>query len=181
MLDCETEVGKVFIKSEDETADFLDKYLLGDKYSLVKFDRKTSSADRIAVLNDKKNGFIRKKSALLEIKSRQQKRITFERSFNNSYLISEHKILSNIDYAKSWKIPFFVFVNLMNDDYILRIKVSDNDGNIVAPHTIEKRQTQNTCNGGLKTDTVYLFDIVTPHAYFISKSNTISNFKINTL
>ena len=174
MLDCETERGRVFIKSEDETSDFLDKYLLGEKYSLIKFANKTSSGDRIAVCG-------KSKKALMEIKSRQQNRITFEKTFNNSYLISEHKIKRNIHDAKSWKIPFFVFVNLMNDDYILRIKVSDEKGNIIAPYRLETLETQNTCNGGLKTDTVFLFDIVRPHAYWISKSGVINKSKINSL
>tara|TARA_R100000808_G_scaffold2055_1_gene8723 strand:+ start:8073 stop:8582 length:510 start_codon:yes stop_codon:yes gene_type:complete len=165
MLDCHTPKGKIYIRSESETADFIEKNFLAIKnVRLQKFDDDASRADRLAI------SAVNKELALLEIKSRNLNKKTLETAFNNEYLISQEKVDINISRAKKSKIPFLIFVNLMEDDYILRIKISDHEGNITAPHRRVTKTTQRTCNGGTKEDSVYLFGIHPPHAYFISKS-----------
>jgi len=166
MLDCLTEKGQKFIQCENWTADFLEeKYLQPKNQRFQKFKYLWSSADRFLISNRTK-----KKLALIEIKCRQTTKDSYEKYFDNKYLISTHKVDANLKDSKKYGIPFFLFVNLMKDDYLIRIQISDNQGNLIAPHDLDTRQTQATCNGNTKTDMVYLFHLEKPYAYFISKS-----------
>lgn len=152
MLDCETPKGKRYIHYESLTAQWIEDRSRG-KTKLVKFDELTSSADRFAV-----SPISGAKQALIEIKARNMKKDTFVNQFNSEYMISTHKVNKCKNIAEKYEIPFFVFVNMIKDNYILRIKAIDKNGNF-SQHRIENRQTQNTCNGGTKYDEVYLFKV----------------------
>jgi len=96
---------------------------------------------------------------LLEIKSRNMT-LNQLRNWGNEYLISEDKINKCQKISIKYKIPFFVFVNLIDDKFILRLKVLNNKGEFVIPHRIEyDKETQSTCNGGTKLDNVYMLKV----------------------
>ena len=160
MLDCQTKKGKRYIHYENLTAEWIEDRSQG-KTKLVKFDALTSCADRFAVSTT--SGA---KQALIEIKARNMNKDTFVNQFNSEYMISTHKVYKCKSIAEKHKIPFFIFVNLIKDNYILRIKAIDKNGNF-SDHRIENRQTQNTCNGGTKYDDVFLFKV--PTEMIISK------------
>ena len=152
MLDCQTEKGKVYISHEDWTANWIEERAKG-KTKLRKFKELTSRADRLAY------SISGAKQALLEIKSRNMT-LNQLNNWGNEYLISEHKINKCQKISIKYKIPFFVFVNLIDDKYILRLKVLNNKGEFVIPYRIEyDKETQDTCNGGTKLDNVYMLKV----------------------
>ena len=156
MLDCQTKKGQGYIRHENWTSSWIESRAQG-KTKLVEFDSLTSSADRFAISN---SGL---KQALIEIKARNMNKDTFVNRFKSEYMISEDKINRCRKISIEYKIPFFVFVNMIEDDFVLRIKVFNKDGDFVCPHRIENRRTQSTCNGGTKYDNVYLFQVA-PHS-----------------
>jgi len=152
MLDCQTEKGKVYISHENWTADWIEDRAKG-KTKLHEFNELTSRGDRLAC------SISGVKQALLEIKSRNMT-LNQLNNWGNGYLISEGKINACQRLSVKYKIPFFVFVNLINDKYILRLKVLNNKGEFVIPYRIEyDKETQSTCNGGTKFDNVYMLKV----------------------
>ena len=164
MLDCQTPKGQIYIKSENFVADKIEELSEG-KAKLIKFKELTSSADRFAV-----STISNKKIALIEIKSRNLTKEKLEKDYNSEYIISADKINRCLKISVENKIPFFIFVNLMQDEYILRMKIANAQGEIVIPHRIANKTTQATCNGGSKVDSLYHFKTIPPCAYFINKS-----------
>lgn len=164
MLDCQTPKGQIYIKSENFVADKIQELSEG-KAKLIKFRALTSSADRFAV-----STITGRRIALIEIKSRNLTRAKLEQDYNSEYIISADKINRCLEISTKHEIPFFIFVNLMQDEYILRMKIANAQGEIVIPHRIAKKTTQATCNGGSKVDSLYHFKTIPPCAYFISKS-----------
>lgn len=160
MLDCQTRRGKHYISYENWTAEWIENRSEG-KTKLVKFDELTSSADRYAIST--KSGA---KQALIEIKARNMDKSTFVNQFKSEYMISADKVNRCKKIAQEHKIPFFIFVNMIKDDYIIRIKAIDKNG-VFCEHRIENRTTQSTCNGGTKYDNVFLFRV--PNEMIISK------------
>ena len=94
-----------------------------------------------------------------------------ELSEGKAKLIKFKELTSSADrFAVSTIIPFFIFVNLMPDEYILRMKIANAQGEVIIPHRIANKTTQATCNGGSKVDSLYHFKTIPPCAYFINKS-----------
>ncbi len=149
MLDCQTEKGQVYISHENWTANWIEDRANG-KTKLRKFKELTSRADRVAF------SISGAKQALIEIKARNMT-LNQLNNWGNEYMISEDKINKCQKLSVKYKIPFFVFVNLIDDKYILRLKVLNNKGEFVIPYRIEyDKETQSTCNGGKKFDNVYM-------------------------
>lgn len=157
MLDCHTKKGKKYIEHENWTARWIELKSKG-KTELIslsslhpEYDRYSSVADRFAI---SESGA---KQALIEIKARNMTLDTFTKSFNSEYMISVRKINECKKIAVKYKIPFFVFVNMIQDKYILKFKVLNRDGSFSIGHRIEKsKRTQSTCNGNSKLDDVYM-------------------------
>lgn len=156
MLDCQTEKGKIYIAHEDWTARWVEDHAKG-KTELIglsslhpEYATDSCHADRFAI------GQSGQKQALIEIKARNMTLNTFVNSFQSEYLISVDKINECKKIALKFKIPFFVFVNLIDDKYILKLKVLNKNGEFVIGHRIVRDfRTQKTCNGGSKLDDVY--------------------------
>ena len=152
MLDCLTEKGKGYIAHENWTANWIEERAKG-KTKLRRFKDLTSRADRVAF------SISGAKQALIEIKARNMTLNTYLKFFKSTYMISEDKINKCQKLSVKYKIPFFVFVNMIDDNYILRIKVLNKKGEFVIPYQIEyDKETQSTCNGGTKFDNVYMLE-----------------------
>lgn len=105
---------------------------------------------------------------LTEVKSRDSfgKNSSLEFTWNNllskykgEYMISKSKIDENVSVAKFFGVPFYLIVNFMIENKLLFIPISDAEGKMIVTHREEKRTTQSTSNGGVKSDFVYQLDV----------------------
>ena len=151
MLDCDTALGKTFIKNENKVADILSSkygYILA-KYSDTESGKSVSN-DRL-ILKEVNGSPILK--GIAEIKSRKTaggKRFDYDYLQKaGTYLISNHKIVDGQKLSALLKVPYLVIVDLMQDSWILSWKITDSNGEFLFDFQVEQTKTQDNCNGGV--------------------------------
>lgn len=137
MLDSETLKGQVFMINQMAIQDLLTK----KGYTIIN-SQKTSSFD--IYICRPINGTITC-VGIAEIKSRRfagNQKLTVEYIKENGYLISKDKIVKGLSISKMLDVPYYVIVNLMDDNITLFWKIDSLN--------LETRKswTKKTCNGG---------------------------------
>jgi hypothetical protein len=64
----------------------------------------------------------------------------------DGYLITESKILNLYKQSKEKRIQSFIFLHIPHDKVIVRINISNKNGDALAKYTSQKTETYNTCN-----------------------------------
>lgn len=163
MLDCDTPLGKVYIDEQYKTQ----KLLEARGYTIVNTPSKDHTSDiMLAKPIDGKLTLY----GLAEIKSRRNAgEVIIDRGYvkKNGYLVTFNKIKYGSMASAFYKVPFFLIVNLLNDNVILIWQITDHVGNYTIDFKTIDTKTQKTCNGGeivrrnafLPYDTNYLTEI----------------------
>jgi hypothetical protein len=103
------------------------------------------------------DGFLEYQGVLkcgFEIKSRND---TLERLYQyGTLIVSYDKIEQSREVCRALNMPFIVILYSIPDHAIRYWKVSDHRGKLYHPYQTETKWTQATCNGGKKSDKVYL-------------------------
>jgi len=154
-LDCETEKGAYFIDKQYSTTN-----ILKNKYPSLIFKHrklKTAGEDCYVYHNNKL-------SAVSEIKCRpyinRDKKIPFtfeilKNRYKNEYLITAEKLYHLQSISKARGIPSFVFFDLPSESCIVRLKITDSNGEFVTTFEERETMTKYSCNDE-KGDTVRL-------------------------
>ena len=151
MLDCDTALGKTFIRNENKVANILsEKY----GYTLAKYSDsqsgKSVSNDRLILIEINGTPILQ---GIAEIKSRRTaggKKFDYDYLKDaGTYLISHHKIVDGQKLSSLLKVPYLVIVDLMEDSWILSWKITDSTGKFIFDFQVEQTKTQDTCNGGV--------------------------------
>lgn len=144
-LDCQTPVGRTFLRHEDETVRRVAELF---NCTPVRLGGLATSTDRLFMRQDQLVG-------VAEIKTRQMGLHDLERF--GSYLITEKKLLDGAALSKQLHIPYAVVVRLLRDDTIVCWRVTDATGQPVLRWQTQRTETQRSCNGGTALrDNAYL-------------------------
>ena len=159
-LDSEWGRGPRYKEAELKSLEFIKGQPLWEKMTCV-VAANHSRTDGLWTLNNRLK-------FLTEVKSRDSfgKNSSLEFTWNNllskykgEYMISKSKIDENVSVAKFFGVPFYLIVNFMIENKLLFIPISDAEGKMIVAHREEKRTTQSTSNGGVKSDLVYQLDV----------------------
>lgn len=146
MLDCETELGKLFIEEQYRTQDRLAEF----GFVVINTPGKVGRAD--VMLAKQVDGRL-EMYGLAEIKSRLMagnKPITRQYLRDNGgYLISNSKLKFGQQASTMYNIPFFVIVSIMEENVILIWKITDSSGAYTEEHETKQTSTKSTVNGGV--------------------------------
>ena len=143
-LDCETKEGKKFIKHENFVKDFLEK-----KYNIkIKSPKwKDAADDGIMMRDDKIVGVFETKTRVYWSRdSKTPYTLNNLKNDRDGYLITESKILNLYKQSKEKRIQSFIFLHIPHDKVIVRINISNKNGDALAKYTSQKTETYNTCN-----------------------------------
>ena len=143
-LDCETKEGKKFIKHENFVKDFLEK-----KYNIkIKSPKwKDAADDGIMMRDDRVVGVFETKTRVYWNRdSKTPYTLNNLKNDRDGYLITESKILNLYKQSKEKRIQSFIFLHIPHDKVIVRINISNRNGDALAKYTSQKTETYNTCN-----------------------------------
>lgn len=163
MLDCDTPLGKVYINEQYKTQ----QLLVARGYTVINTPSKDHASD---VLLAKEIDGRLTLYGLAEIKSRRNAGdAVIDREYvkKNGYLVTYDKIKYGAVASSFYKVPFFLIVNLLNDNVVLIWQLTDHVGNPTINYKTIDTKTQKTCNGGeivrrnafIPYDTNYLTEI----------------------
>lgn len=145
MLDCETPLGKTYINHQIQTQ----KILESKGYVFLNMSTKDSAVD--AIIAKSINGTLTV-CGIAEIKSRRMAgEAKLTRNYliaNGGYLITNDKLKYGSEAAFVFEVPFFLIVNLLEENVILIWKVTDEMGQFLFDFETRDTSTQATCNGG---------------------------------
>jgi hypothetical protein len=153
-LDINTTKGQISLSQEEQMLDTLRlAYPDHQFYSTPK--QKAAPYDGIIVQDDVIAG-------IYESKCRNLTRAQL-RGYDDQWILTAAKFLKCIERAREIFVPFYAFVYLVPDRTVLVLQITDEHGNILPEYTIEKTETQATCNGGTALrDNAYI-DVSTAH------------------
>jgi hypothetical protein len=141
-LDCRTPRGKEFIKKQEKVSDIIAKEW---GVETIGFGEDDSPTDKLLV----KEGVLK---AVVEIKVRESAgKHKFDWKYlerQGSYLVTHDKILKGIELSKLLRVPFFLIVDMVHEDFLVYWKITDKKGDKKVDYTARKTKTQTTCNGG---------------------------------
>jgi len=86
-------------------------------------------------------------AGIFESKCRNMSRAEL-RGYNDELILTASKLYKCAERAKEIFVPFYVFIYLVPDRLVLMQQVTDTEGNYLVRFTVEKTETQATCNGG---------------------------------
>lgn len=145
-LDCDTPLGKVFIKEQHNTEDVLSRY----GYTFISTPKKDSTSDTLIAKNI--NGILTL-CGIAEIKSRRMAGrdiLTIEYlKRNGGYLITNEKLKYGRSVSEILSVPFYLIVNLLEVRSILIWQITSNEGEYNFNFETRSTPTKATCNGGI--------------------------------
>lgn len=146
MLDCETPIGKMFIDEQYNTQ----KILESKGYTFISMATKDSNAD--AFIAKHIDGILTV-CGVAEIRNRKMagnKKLTVQYlKDNGGYLVTNEKLKYGKNASEFFEIPFFLIVNLLEENVILIWKVTNEYGSYMFDFETKETSTQMTCNGGV--------------------------------
>lgn len=146
MLDCETPKGKVFIEQQRIVQGILES----KGYTVVEMAGKDNPVDILLCRKEEERLTV---IAACEIRSRVTAGTvpvtTDYLRRNGGYLITERKLWDGIKLSKVMQVPYFVIVNLIQENKILIWKITDMCGNPLERVSTKETRTRRTVNGGL--------------------------------
>lgn len=156
-LDCEWGEGLRFMDAERQAFNVL-RNNAGNEWTWLS-NEKASRTDYFVAKNNQLKTLIEIKSR--DTYSRNKEKIPFtwdalQKEFGGEYLISKDKIDDNITISRILNIPFFLVINFMREDFLVRFQITNKRGEMIIPFRQDSRVTQATSNGGTKTDLVYM-------------------------
>ena len=70
------------------------------------------------------------------------------RQFDNEWLITFDKILAGLKASQFFKVPYYGFLYLVDDDVGIKLRISDDLGNLIVRIRVDRTDTQKSINGG---------------------------------
>ena len=135
-LDCNTPVGRKYIKIEHHVANVVCQWF---DCNTLRLGSDSTRSDRIFYRGDSV-------VSVAEIKARELS-LDKLRKFG-SYLVSESKIIHGCELAKLVHAPFFLFVYLIQSRQIVWWKIADSNGEKSCNYQVFMSETKDNCNGG---------------------------------
>ena len=145
MLDCETPIGRMFIKEQYNTQ----KILESRGYTFISTAKKYSGIDAIIAKNIDSTLTV---CGVAEIRNRKmagdKKLTTSYLEKNGGYLVTHDKLKCGQEASAVFEVPFYLIVNLLEEGIILIWKITDDVGMFSFEFDTRESVTQMTCNGG---------------------------------
>lgn len=91
-----------------------------------------------------------------------------------TYLITESKITKGQKVSELLESPLFVAGYLEHSNVMYGWRVTDEKGNLLFDYETDKRETQETVNGGTKIDTVALLPVEKGNRYDLKPKKILS-------
>ena len=96
------------------------------------------------------DGFIVKRGVVIGVFESKCRNLSIEqlRQFDNEWLITFDKILAGLKASQFFKVPYYGFLYLVDDDVGIKLRMSDDLGNLIVRIRVDRPDTQKSINGG---------------------------------